>query len=361
MGLCLGRRYKCNTEIFQMPNFSGISVGDKVMPQLGVQHGVFYLVQRIWGWHSDLVDLVTPGWVRLDCERSWLQGSNKLKPVPWTKHTKQGVVKGVWEHHENIPRQQFQIRSFTSSSRWPIGPTSHESHVPQVAGQHSFSISEGASCPSPSGAFEATPMRPSSIERGLVYALKHRYVPTAAEYVMNESQLTHSYAMEMDRLLADVKTTDATYSVKQCGFVWFICTISMYKLGWHARTPSYIMNMTIIMAIIMTIIVAIITIMIMIMIKHAHHDDHDKFITVSQGWWFHDFPRIFPHFFMASHPKANYANVAALTADALMNTCPWDYWVPGVPDPGANGSTQLQLRPAAKKATCFSPGLFTLW
>lgn len=132
---------------------------------------------------------------------------------------------------------------------------------------------------------EATPMRPSSIERGLVYALKHRYVPTAAEYVMNESQLTHSYAMEMDRLLADVKTTDATYSVKQCGFVWFICTISMYKLGWHARTPSYIMNMTIIMAIIMTIIVAIITIiMIMIMIKHAHHDDHDKFIiTVSQG------------------------------------------------------------------------------
>lgn len=86
---------------------------------------------------------------------------------------------------------------------------------------------------------EATPMRPSSIERGLVYALKHRYVPTAAEYVMNESQLTHSYAMEMDRLLADVKTTDA-----------------------------------------------------------------------------------------------NYANVAALTADALMNTCPWDYWVPGVPDPG---------------------------
>ena len=153
MGLCLGRRYKCNTEIFQMPNFSGNSVGDKVMPQLGVQHGVFYLVQRIWGWHSDIVDLVTPGWVRLDCERSWLQGSNKLKPVPWTKHTKQGVVKGVVKHHENIPSQQFQIRSFTSSSSWPYWPTSLESYVPQVAGQHSFSISEGASCPSPSGAF----------------------------------------------------------------------------------------------------------------------------------------------------------------------------------------------------------------
>ena len=86
---------------------------------------------------------------------------------------------------------------------------------------------------------EATPITPSSIERGLVYALKHRYVPTAAEYVMNESQLSHSYAMEMERLLADVKTTDATYSVKKCGFVLFICTISMYKLGWHARTHTH--------------------------------------------------------------------------------------------------------------------------
>ena len=43
--------------------------------------------------------------------------------------------------------------------------------------------------------------------------------------------------------------------------------------------------------------------------------------------------------------EANYANVAALTADALMNTSPWDYWVP---DPSSNGS--LQLRPAAGKA-----------
>ena len=105
----------------------------------------------------------------------------------------------------------------------------------------------------------------------------------------------------------------------------------------------------------MTIIVAIITIiMILIMIKHDHHDY--KFIrcfSFSQGWWFHDFPRIFHHFFIW-HPKANYANVAALTADALMNTCPWDYWVPA---PGANGSTQLQLRPAAGKATCFSSGI----
>lgn len=109
---------------------------------------------------------------------------------------------------------------------------------------------------------EATPITPSSIERGLVYALKHRYVPTAAEYVMNESQLTHSYAMEMERLLADVKTTDA-----------------------------------------------------------------------------------------------NYANVAALTADALMNTCPWDYWVPA---PGANGSTQLQLRPAAGKAMKILKSALTL-
>ena len=69
------------------------------------------------------------------------------------------------------------------------------------------------------------------------------------------------------------------------------------------------------------------------------------------------FSQDFPPVFFIWHPKANYANVAALTADALMNTCPWDYWVPGVPDPGANGSTQLQLRPAAGKATCFSSGI----
>jgi hypothetical protein len=55
---------------------------------------------------------------------------------------------------------------------------------------------------------------------------------------MSPSSLT---AMpEMERLLADVKTTDATYSVKKCGFVLFICTISMYKLGWHARTHTHI-------------------------------------------------------------------------------------------------------------------------
>lgn len=101
--------------------------------------------------------------------------------------------------------------------------------------------------------------RANRIERGLVYALKQRYLPTAAEYVMNESKLTHSYALEMERLLADVKTTDA-----------------------------------------------------------------------------------------------NYANVAALTADALMNTCPWDYWVP---DPG-NGN--LQLRPAAGKAMKILKSALTL-
>lgn len=75
---------------------------------------------------------------------------------------------------------------------------------------------------------------------------------------MNESRLTHSYALEMERLLADVETTDA-----------------------------------------------------------------------------------------------NYANVAALTADALMNTCPWDYWVPDVSSDASNGTGRfgrLQLRPAAGKA-----------
>ena len=37
----------------------------------------------------------------------------------------------------------------------------------------------------------------SPLEGGLVRALKHRYLPTAAEYVMNESRLTHSYALEL--------------------------------------------------------------------------------------------------------------------------------------------------------------------
>ena len=58
----------------------------------------------------------------------------------------------------------------------------------------------------------------SPLEGGLVRALKHRYLPTAAEYVMNESRLTHSYALEMERLLADVETTDATCSYG-CNFV----------------------------------------------------------------------------------------------------------------------------------------------
>ena len=51
--------------------------------------------------------------------------------------------------------------------------------------------------------------------------------------------------------------------------------------------------------------------------------------------------------------EANYANVAALTADALMNTCPWDYWVPDVSNDASNGTGRfgrLQLRPAAGKA-----------
>eukprot|EP00438_Fugacium_kawagutii_P030326 Skav218839 [mRNA] locus=scaffold3029:240843:242771:- [translate_table: standard] len=43
-----------------------------------------------------------------------------------------------------------------------------------------------------------------------------------------------------------------------------------------------------------------------------------------------------------SPADVNYANVVALTADALMNTHPWDYWVPS-----AGGK---QLRPEAQRA-----------
>lgn len=96
-------------------------------------------------------------------------------------------------------------------------------------------------------------LRSDEIGNGLIHALQKRYLPTAAEYIINESQLTNSYALEMEKLLS-------------------------------------IMNMA----------------------------------------------------------DANYANLVALTADALMNTSPWDYW-----EPAANGSSSShgsQLRPTADRA-----------
>ena len=87
------------------------------------------------------------------------------------------------------------------------------------------------------------------IGNGLIHALQKRYLPTAAEYITNESQLTHSYALEMEKLLSRTNMADP-----------------------------------------------------------------------------------------------NYANLVALTADALMNTSPWDYWLP---IEQSNGS---QLRPTADRA-----------
>ena len=96
-------------------------------------------------------------------------------------------------------------------------------------------------------------LRSDEIGNGLIHALQKRYLPTAAEYIINESQLTHSYALEMEKLLSRMNMADA-----------------------------------------------------------------------------------------------NYANLVALTADALMNTSPWDYWVPAAN--GSSSSHGSQLRPTADRA-----------